>query len=94
MSVENPKNGYGGYNAIETDKGVLLFSGTKEGFRLFHDCMALFMDNLYNPLCNNAYFNIHYIESGNPSVSIRQTVQKLSKKMDYIRAYNNWHIPK
>ncbi len=66
MSVESPANGYGGYNAIETDKGVLLFSRTVKGFALFHDYMNLFMDNLYNPLCDNTYFNLHYIESTDP----------------------------
>ncbi|MDR1501200.1 MAG: hypothetical protein LBT43_01925 [Prevotella sp.] len=84
MSLENPKNGYDGYNAIEIDKGVLLFSGTKEGFRLFRDCMALFMDNLYNPLCGNTYFNIHYIESDNPS---------LRKKCDIALKFPDRHLP-
>jgi hypothetical protein len=84
MSVENPKNGYDGYNAIETDKGVLLFSRTKGGSRLFHDCMALFMDNLYNPLCDSAYFNIHYIEPGNPS---------LREKCDIALKFPDKHLP-
>lgn len=33
MSYENPINGDGGYNAIEVDKGVLLFSRSDEGFK-------------------------------------------------------------
>ncbi len=68
MYKENPKNGYDAYNAIETDKGVLLFSRTDAGFKLFHDYMGLFMDNLYNPLCNHNYFDLHYIESDNPAL--------------------------
>lgn len=71
MSKENPKNGYNAYNAIETDKGVLLFFRTDAGFKLFHDYMGLIMDNLYNPLCNNSYLNLHYIESDNPALRDR-----------------------
>ena len=66
MSINDPKKDYEGYNAIEIDKGVLLFSRTDKGFKLFHDYMSLFMDNLYNPLCDNTYFNLHYIESADP----------------------------
>ncbi|QGY46383.1 hypothetical protein GM418_22790 [Maribellus comscasis] len=84
MSLENPINGYGGYNAIEIDKGVLLFSRTSEGFKLFHDYMGLFMDNLYNPLCNNTYFNLHYIESGAP---------ELREKCDIALKYPKKHLP-
>jgi hypothetical protein len=84
MSLENPINGYGAYNAIETDKGVLLFSRTDAGFRLFHDHMGLFMDNLYNPLCNNTYFNLHYIESGNPT---------LREKCDVALKFPEKHLP-
>lgn len=84
MSIENPINGYGGYNAIETDKGVLLFSRTEEGFKLFHDIMGLYMDNLYNPLCNNTYFNLHYIESDNSA---------LQKKCDIVLKFPEKHLP-
>lgn len=84
MSIENPINGYGGYNAIETDQGVLLFSRTNEGFKLFHDTMGLYMDNLYNPLCNNTYFNLHYIESDNPA---------LREKCDIALKFPEEHLP-
>lgn len=84
MSLENPINGYGGYNAIEIDKGVLLFSRTGEGFKLFHDYMGLFMDNLYNPLCNNTCFNLHYIESGDP---------KLRERCDIALKHPENHLP-
>ncbi len=84
MSKENPKNGYGAYNAIETDKGVLLFSRTDAGFKLFHDYMGLFMDNLYNPLCNHTYFNLHYIESDNPT---------LRDKCDMALKFPDKHLP-
>lgn len=68
MPIENPQNGCDKYNAIETDKGILLFSRTYAGINLFHDYVRLFMDNLYNPKCNNTYFNLHYIESRNPEL--------------------------
>jgi|GEM_PF-1940673 hypothetical protein len=84
MGIENPINGNGGYNAIEIDKGVLLFSRSKEGFKLFHDTMGLFMDNLYNPLCNNTYFNLHYIESGDP---------RLQEKCDIALKFPEKHLP-
>ena len=84
MSKDNPKNGYDGYNAIETDKGVLLFSRTNTGFKLFHDYMGLFMDNLYNPQCNNTYFNLHYIESDNPA---------LRDKCDIALKFPDKHLP-
>jgi hypothetical protein len=84
MSSDNPKNGYNAYNAIETDKGVLLFSRTGAGFKLFHDYMGLFMDNLYNPLCNTTYFNLHYIESDNPA---------LREKCDIALKFPEKHLP-
>lgn len=84
MGVDNPINGNGGYNAIEIDKGVLLFSRSKEGFKLFHDTMELFMDNLYNPLCNNTYFNLHYIESHDPA---------LQGKCDIALKFPEKHLP-
>jgi hypothetical protein len=84
MSKDNPKNGYDAYNAIETDKGVLLFSRTDTGFKSFHDYMSLFMDNLYNPACNNAYFNLHYIESDNPT---------LREKCDIALKFPERHLP-
>jgi hypothetical protein len=84
MSAKNPINGYDVYNAIETDKGVLLFSRTDAGFKLFHDCMGLFMDNLYNPLCDNTYFNLHSIESGNPA---------LREKCDIALKFPEKHLP-
>lgn len=84
MSYDNPINGDGGYNAIEVDKGVLLFSRSDEGFKLFHDYMQLFMDNLYNPLCDNTHFNLHYIESNDPS---------LKEKCDIALKFPEKHSP-
>ncbi|MDR1223755.1 MAG: hypothetical protein LBL07_12900 [Tannerella sp.] len=84
MQVENQKNGKSLYNAIETDKGVLLFSKTKEGRKLFHDYLGLFMDNLYNPRCNNTYFNIHRVESGDPA---------LREKCDIALKFPDRHLP-
>lgn len=84
MSYDNPVNGDGGYNAIEVDKGVLLFSRSDEGFRLFHEYMQLFMDNIYNPLCNNTHFNLHYIESNDPA---------LKEKCDIALKYPEKHFP-
>lgn len=84
MLVDNPKNGYNAYNAIETDKGVLLFSRTDAGFKSFHDHMNLFLDNLYNPRCNHAYFNLHYIESDNPA---------LKEKCDIALKFPEKHLP-
>lgn len=84
MSKENPKNGYQAYNAIETNKGVLLFSRTDVGFKLFHDYMGLFMDNLYNQQCNNTYFNLHYIESDKPA---------LRDKCDVALKFPEKHLP-
>lgn len=84
MSYDNPINGDGGYNAIEVDKGVLLFSRSEDGFKLFHDYMGLFMDNLYNPLCDNTHFNLHYIESNDPT---------LKEKCDIALKYPEKHLP-
>ena len=84
MSLDNPKNDYEGYNAIETDKGVLLFSRTEEGFKLFHDYMSLYMDNFYNPLCNNTYFNLFYIESDDV---------KMREKCDIALKFPEKHLP-
>jgi hypothetical protein len=84
MQAENQKNGKSLYNAIETDKGVLLFSKTKEGRKLFNDYLGLFMDNLYNPLCNNTYFNIHRVESGDPA---------LWEKCDIALKFPDRHLP-
>lgn len=84
MTIESPKKGYSAYNAIETDKGVLLFSRTDAGFKLFHDYMELFMENLYNPRCNNTYFNLHYIESENPA---------LREKCDIALKFPEKHLP-
>ncbi|MDR1225149.1 MAG: hypothetical protein LBL07_20060 [Tannerella sp.] len=84
MQTENQKNGKSVYNAIETDKGVLLFSKTKEGRKLFNDYLGLFMDNLYNPLCNNTYFNIHRVESGDPA---------LWEKCDIALKFPDRHLP-
>jgi hypothetical protein len=84
MSYDNPKNGHRAYNAIEVDQGVLLFSRTKDGFKLFHDYMSLYMDNLYNPLCNNTYFNLHYIESNDPL---------MREKCDMALKFPEKHLP-
>ena len=84
MSLDNPKKDYDGYNAIEIDKGVLLFSRTDKGFKLFHDYMSLFMDNIYNPLCNNTYFNLHYIEPADPV---------MREKCDVALKYPEKHFP-
>jgi hypothetical protein len=84
MSYDNPKNDYEGYNAISVDKGVLLFSRTDKGFKLFHDYMSLYMDNLYNPLCNNTYFNLHYVESNDPS---------MREKCDIALKFPEKHLP-
>lgn len=58
------KDAPGYYNAIETDEGVLLFSRTEEGKELFLDTMGKYLDNFYNPSCDTACFNLHYIKCG------------------------------
>ena len=84
MSLNDPKKDYEGYNAISVDKGVLLFSRTDKGFKLFHNYMSLYMDNLYNPLCNNTYFNLHYIESNDPL---------MREKCDIALKFPEKHLP-
>jgi hypothetical protein len=84
MQAENQKKEKSAYYAIEMDKGVLLFSKTKEGNKLFRDYLGLFMDNLYNPRCNNTYFNIHRVESGDPA---------LREKCDIALKFPDRHLP-
>lgn len=59
------KDGPDCYTAIEVDKGVLLFSRTQQGKELFNKILGLFLDNFYNPACDNTYFNLHYLECNN-----------------------------
>ena len=57
------------HTAIETDNGVLLFSRTTEGRELFQKSLETYLDNFYNPKCDNTYFNIHYLECPNGVLS-------------------------
>jgi hypothetical protein len=59
------KDGPNCYNAIEVDRGVLLFSRTKQGKEFFNKILGLYLDNFYNPVCDNTYFNLHYLECNN-----------------------------